>query len=38
VSATTERPGRVARKRGRRMQEIVAVAAELFGERGYDAR
>jgi AcrR family transcriptional regulator len=28
---------RVQRKRGRRMQEIVAVAAELFGERGYDA-
>src|SRR4051794_30962972 len=28
---------RVARKRGQRMQQIVAVAAELFGERGYDA-
>ena len=25
------------RKRGRRIQEILAVAAELFGERGYDA-
>ncbi|WP_220040830.1 TetR/AcrR family transcriptional regulator [Streptomyces sp. NTH33] len=24
------------RKRGRRIQEIVSVAAELFGERGYD--
>jgi len=35
MSTTAE--GRVARKRGRRMQEIVAVAAELFGERGYDA-
>src|SRR5687768_4284685 len=28
---------RVQRKRGRRMQEILTVAAELFGERGYDA-
>src|SRR5690349_3782250 len=28
---------RVQRKRGRRMQEILAVAARLFGERGYDA-
>jgi AcrR family transcriptional regulator len=27
----------VARKRGRRIQEILAIAAELFGERGYDA-
>jgi AcrR family transcriptional regulator len=27
----------VQRRRGRRRQEIVAVAAELFGERGYDA-
>jgi len=35
--STTETEGRVARKRGRRRQEIVAVAAELFGERGYDA-
>ena len=35
--STTESGSRVARKRGRRMQEIVAVAAELFGERGYDA-
>ncbi|MBY8855690.1 TetR/AcrR family transcriptional regulator [Nocardia sp. CA2R105] len=29
--------GRVQRKRGRRIQEILAAAAELFGERGYDA-
>jgi len=35
--STTQTEGRVARKRGRRRQEIVAVAAELFGERGYDA-
>ena len=35
--STTETGSRVQRKRGRRMQEIVAVAAELFGERGYDA-
>ncbi|PVZ10867.1 TetR/AcrR family transcriptional regulator [Actinomycetospora cinnamomea] len=28
---------RVQRKRGRRVQEILATAAELFGERGYDA-
>lgn len=28
---------RVARKRGRRIQQILAVAADLFGERGYDA-
>jgi len=28
---------RVQRKRGRRIQEILAVAAELFGERGYAA-
>jgi AcrR family transcriptional regulator len=30
-------PGRVERKRGRRIQEIVTAAAELFGARGYDA-
>jgi AcrR family transcriptional regulator len=29
--------GRVARKRGERIAQILAVAAELFGERGYDA-
>jgi AcrR family transcriptional regulator len=29
--------GRVQRKRGRRIQEILTAAAELFGERGYDA-
>ena len=28
--------GRVQRKRGRRIQEILRAAAELFGERGYD--
>ena len=28
---------RVQRKRGRRIQEILAVAGELFGERGFDA-
>lgn len=30
-------PSRVERKRGRRIQEILTAAAELFGERGYDA-
>jgi AcrR family transcriptional regulator len=35
--STTESGSRVQRKRGRRTQEIIAVAAELFGERGYDA-
>ena len=30
-------PGRVERKRGRRIQQIVTTAAELFGARGYDA-
>jgi len=29
-------PGRVERKRDRRIQEIVTTAAELFGARGYD--
>ncbi|MDQ2815441.1 MAG: TetR/AcrR family transcriptional regulator [Actinomycetota bacterium] len=28
---------RLERKRGRRIQEILTAAAELFGERGYDA-
>ena len=28
---------RVQRKRGKRIQEILTAAAELFGERGYDA-
>ena len=28
---------RVRRKRGRKIQEILTAAAELFGERGYDA-
>jgi AcrR family transcriptional regulator len=30
-------PTRVQRKRGRRIQKILTTAAELFGERGYDA-
>jgi AcrR family transcriptional regulator len=30
-------PGRLERKRGRRIQEILTVAAEIFGARGYDA-
>lgn len=30
-------PGRIERKRGRRIQQIVTTAAELFGSRGYDA-
>ena len=30
-------PGRIERKRGRRIQEILATAAALFGERGYEA-
>ena len=35
---TSERAvvSRVERKRGRRIQEILRTAAELFGERGYD--
>jgi len=39
MSAATEGvpASRVQRKRDRRRQEIVAVAADLFGERGYDA-
>jgi AcrR family transcriptional regulator len=34
-----DRPGseRLERKRGRRIAEILSTAAELFGERGYDA-
>jgi AcrR family transcriptional regulator len=30
-------PGRIERKRGKRIQQILATAAALFGERGYDA-
>src|SRR3954467_4976929 len=30
-------PGRIERKRGKRIQEILATAAALFGQRGYDA-
>ncbi|MBV9923306.1 MAG: TetR/AcrR family transcriptional regulator [Pseudonocardia sp.] len=43
MSTATESTGgaapqsRVQRKRGRRIQEILTVAAELFGERGFDA-
>ncbi|MGE3287305.1 MAG: TetR/AcrR family transcriptional regulator [Pseudonocardia sp.] len=38
VEATGTQPvGRVARKRDRKIREILTVAAELFGERGYDA-
>ena len=39
MGTTTEgaQPSRVQRKRGRRRQEILTVAADLFGERGYDA-
>lgn len=32
-----DQPSRVQRKRGRRMQEILRAAAQLFGERGYEA-
>lgn len=36
--ATDDAPvSRTQRKRGRRIQEILTTAAELFGERGYDA-
>lgn len=34
---TTGVESRVQRRRGRRVQEILTAAAELFGERGYDA-
>ena len=37
VTGEITEPSRVQRKRDRRMQEIIRVAAELFGERGYDA-
>ncbi|WP_219419030.1 TetR/AcrR family transcriptional regulator [Pseudonocardia nigra] len=39
VTSGTTRPSssRVERKRGRRIQAILTTAAELFGERGYDA-
>jgi AcrR family transcriptional regulator len=30
-------PGRVERKRGKRIEQILRTAAALFGERGYDA-
>lgn len=35
--ADTPASGRVQRRRGRRTREILTTAAELFGERGYDA-
>src|ERR1700754_1463940 len=35
--STPETPTRLQRKRSRRIEEILAVAAELFGERGYAA-
>ena len=39
VDGGSARPvsGRLERKRGRRIVEILTAAAELFGERGYDA-
>lgn len=37
VEAARSASSRVQRKRGRRIQEILTAAAELFGERGYDA-
>jgi len=37
AAAEPAAPGRIERKRGRRIQEILATAAALFGERGYDA-
>jgi AcrR family transcriptional regulator len=37
VAADPAPQGRIERKRGRRIQEILATAAALFGERGYDA-
>src|SRR4029453_2010096 len=36
VTEQSSASGRVQRKRGRRIQEILTTAAELFGERGYD--
>lgn len=37
TAATTPGSGRVQRRRGRRTKEILTAAAELFGERGYEA-
>ncbi|GAA1216386.1 TetR/AcrR family transcriptional regulator [Prauserella alba] len=37
IEPTRSASSRVQRKRGRRIQEILTAAAELFGERGYDA-
>ncbi|TQM09061.1 TetR/AcrR family transcriptional regulator [Pseudonocardia kunmingensis] len=36
TTSAGEAVGRVQRKRGRRIQQILTTAAELFGERGYD--
>lgn len=37
AGAQSEPVGRVERKRGRRIRQILTTAAELVGERGYDA-
>lgn len=37
AAADPAHPGRIERKRGKRIQEILGTAAALFGERGYDA-
>ena len=37
VTGASTSSGRVQRKRGKRINEIVTAAAELFGEHGYDA-
>lgn len=37
AEAATEPVGRVQRRRGRRIRQILTTAAELVGERGYDA-
>lgn len=37
VAEEGQSSSRVQRKRGKRIQEILTAAAELFGERGYDA-
>ena len=37
MSAQQVASSRVQRKRDQRIQEILQTAAELFGERGYDA-
>jgi AcrR family transcriptional regulator len=37
VDAPQAQPSRIQRKRGRKIQEILTTAADLFGARGYDA-